>query len=141
MEKKIIRFFEPSVAMCFVLMLVFAAVAFLCDQYYLAACEAGVDEEFGKDAKYLKPVTGAPYYGIVGSSWCYSTCGGLDVNEQFQVLREDGQPFEGLYAVGTDSMGVLFSETKAYVTYGGGAMGYAFTSGRLVGQSIADAIK
>ena len=108
---------------------------------YNAFCEAGVDDEFGKDAKYLKPVTGAPYYGIVGSSWCYSTCGGLDVNEHFQVLREDGAPFEGLYAVGTDSMGVLFSETKAYVTYGGGAMGYAFTSGRLVGQSIAEAIR
>ena len=105
---------------------------------YNAACEAGEDAEFGKDPKYLKPITGAPYYGIVGSSWCYSTCGGLDVNEQFQVLRaDDGQPIQGLYAVGTDSMGVLFSETKAYVTYGGGAMGYAFTSGRLVGANIA----
>ena len=38
-------------------------------------------------------------------------------------------------------MGVLFSETKAYVTYGGGAMGYAFTSGRLVGANIAEAVK
>ena len=108
---------------------------------YNAACEAGEDAEFGKDPKYLKPVEGAPYYGIVGSSWCYSTCGGLDVNEKFQVLREDGQPIEGLYAVGTDSMGVLFSETKAYVTYGGGAMGYAFTSGRLVGVDIAESMK
>ena len=108
---------------------------------YNAACEAGEDAEFGKDPKYLKPVKGAPYYGIVGSSWCYSTCGGLDVNEKFQVLREDGLPIEGLYAVGTDSMGVLFSETKAYVTYGGGAMGYAFTSGRLVGADIAASMK
>ncbi len=109
---------------------------------YNAACEAGEDAEFGKDPKYLKPVTGAPYIGIVGSSWCYSTCGGLNVNEKFQVLRaDDEQPIEGLYAVGTDSMGVLFSETKAYVTYGGGAMGYAFTSGRLVGADIAEAIQ
>ena len=108
---------------------------------YNAACEAGEDAEFGKDPKYLKAITGVPYYGIVGSSWCYSTCGGLDVNEKFQVLKDDGQPIEGLYAVGTDSMGVLFSETKAYVTYGGGAMGYAFTSGRLVGADIAEALK
>ncbi|MBR2699232.1 MAG: alpha/beta fold hydrolase [Clostridia bacterium] len=107
---------------------------------YNAACEAGEDAEFGKDPKYLKPITGAPYIGIVGSSWCYSTCGGLDVNEKFQVLNTEGQPIEGLYAVGTDSMGVLFSETKAYVTYGGGAMGYAFTSGRLVGADIAEAL-
>ncbi len=109
---------------------------------YNSYCEAGEDMEFGKDPKYLKAVTGAPYYGIIGSSWCYSTCGGLDVNENFQVLRADDQtPIEGLYAVGTDSMGVLFSETKAYVTYGGGAMGYAFTSGRLVGANIAEALK
>lgn len=109
---------------------------------YNTACATGEDKDFGKDSKYLKPVTGAPYYGIIGSSWCYSTCGGLNVNEKFQVLSAtDERPIEGLYAVGTDSMGVLFSETKAYVTYGGGAMGYAFTSGRLVGASIAEDIK
>ena len=109
---------------------------------YNADCEKGEDSEFGKDPKYLKPVTGDKYYGIIGSSWCYSTCGGLNVNEKFQVLSaKDEKPMEGLYAVGTDSMGVLFSETKAYVTYGGAAMGYAFTSGRLVGADIAEAIK
>ena len=109
---------------------------------YNADCKKGEDTEFGKDPKYLKPVTGDTYYGIIGSSWCYSTCGGLNVNEKFQVLSaKDEKPMEGLYAVGTDSMGVLFSETKAYVTYGGAAMGYAFTSGRLVGADIAEAIK
>ena len=48
---------------------------------------------------------------------------------------------ERLYAVGTDSMGVLFSETKAYVTYGGAALGWAFTSGRLVGGYIAESLQ
>lgn len=111
-------------------------------QRYNESCESGVDSEFGKDAKYLKPVTGAPYYGIVGSSYCYSTCGGLDVNTNFQVLKTDGvTPITGLFAVGTDSIGVLFSEAKAYVTYGGAAMGWAFTSGRLVGQHIAESIR
>ena len=58
----------------------------------------------------------------------------------FKKIKDDVQPLEGMYAVGTDSMGVLFSETKAYVTYGGGAMGYAFTSGRLVGADIAESM-
>ena len=72
---------------------------------YNSYCETGVDEEFGKDAKYLVPVTGETYYGIVGSSYCYSTCGGLDINTKFQVLKADGEtPIEGLYAVGTDSV-------------------------------------
>ena len=109
---------------------------------YNGYCETGVDEEFGKDAKYLVPVTGETYYGIVGSSYCYSTCGGLDINTKFQVLKADGEtPIEGLYAVGTDCMGVLFSETKAYVTYGGAAQGWAYTSGRLVGGIVAEALK
>lgn len=108
-------------------------------EQYNAYCAAGVDESFGKDAKYLVSVTGTPYYGIVGSSYCYSTCGGLDINTRMQVLKPDGQTaIDGLYAVGTDSCGVLFSEAKAYVTYGGAAQGWAYTSGRLVGGYVAE---
>ena len=109
---------------------------------YNSYCATGVDEAFGKDAQYLAAVEGGPYYGIVGSSYCYSTCGGLDINTDFQVLLADGEtPMDGLYAVGTDSMGVLFSEAKAYVTYGGAAQGWAYTSGRLAGQVVAEAVK
>lgn len=109
---------------------------------YNSYCATGVDEAFGKDAQYLAAVEGGPYYGIVGSSYCYSTCGGLDINTDFQVLLADGEtPMGGLYAVGTDSMGVLFSEAKAYVTYGGAAQGWAYTSGRLAGQVVAEAAK
>ena len=42
MEKKLIRILEPSVAVCYVLMLVFAGVTFLFDELILAAAEAGV---------------------------------------------------------------------------------------------------
>ncbi|MBQ7566295.1 MAG: DHH family phosphoesterase [Oscillospiraceae bacterium] len=42
MEKKLIRIFEPSVALCFIVMLLFAAATFLADQPILAATEAGV---------------------------------------------------------------------------------------------------
>jgi fumarate reductase flavoprotein subunit len=109
---------------------------------YNTYCANGKDEDFNKDAKYLAAVEGAPYYGIVGSSYCYSTCGGLDINKDFQVLLADGKtPIDGLYAVGTDSMGVLFSEEKAYVTYGGAAQGWAYTSGRLAGKVAATTIK
>ncbi|MEQ2443739.1 FAD-dependent oxidoreductase [Pseudoflavonifractor sp. CLA-AP-H29] len=110
-------------------------------EQYNSYCASGVDEEFGKDAQYLDAVEGGPYYGIVGSSYCYSTCGGLDINTNFQVLKTDGEtPIGGLYAVGTDSMGVLFTEAKAYVTYGGAAQGWAFTSGRLAGAVVAEAV-
>lgn len=81
-----------------------------------------------------------PYYAVKGSPWIYSTTGALDVNEQFQVLNTEGEPMEGLYAVGTDCLGILFTEKKAYVTYGGADQGWAFTSGYLAAEDIADSI-
>lgn len=85
------------------------------------------------DAEYYVAFTGAPYI--------YSTCGGLDVNEQFQVLDVNGNVMPGLYACGTDSMGVLFNEAKAYTNYGGCAQGYCFVSGRDAAYAAAAVIK
>ena len=107
---------------------------------YNASCEAGVDEAFGKSEKYLRALgeTG-PYYAVTGCAHCYSTCGALDVNTDLQVLQQDGAtPINGLYAVGTDCSGVLYSEKKAYVTYGGAAQGWAYTSGYLCGELVAN---
>ena len=81
--------------------------------------------EIGTDAEYYVAFTGCPYI--------YSTCGGLDVNENFQVLDTEGNVIPGLFACGTDSMGVLFNESKAYTNYGGCAQGYCFVSGRDAG--------
>lgn len=104
---------------------------------YNAACETKVDEEFGKQESRLVSLgENGPYYCFIAESAAYSTCGGLDIDTQFRVLNTKGEAIDGLYAVGTDSMGVLYSEKKAYVTFGGGALGWAFTSGRLVGEYV-----
>ena len=108
---------------------------------YNAACASGVDEAFGKSEKYLRALGEGPYYAVTGAAHCYSTCGALDVNEQLQVLKADGvTPISGLYAVGTDCSGVLYSEKKAYVTYGGAAQGWAYTSGYVCGELVASQI-
>lgn len=112
------------------------------DQYN-GYVDAGKDDEFGKDASLLttKVAETGPYYAFVGASYIYSTVGGLDVNADIQVLGSDNAtPINGFYAVGTDSLGVLFSEQKEYVTYGGAAQGWAYTSGRLAGISAVEAI-
>jgi fumarate reductase flavoprotein subunit len=80
-------------------------------------------------SKYYVAITGAPYI--------YSTCGGLEVNVDMQVINEAGEVIEGLYAVGTDSMGVMFTNTKGYTNYGGVAQGFAFWSGRVAGAHAA----
>ena len=85
-----------------------------------------------EESEYYVAFTGAPYI--------YSTCGGLDVNENFQVLDTEGEVIPGLFACGTDSMGVLFNEDKAYTNYGGCAQGYCFVSGRDAGTFAAEQI-
>lgn len=108
---------------------------------YNAACEAGIDEEFGKNPQFLDPIVeGGRYYAIHMKNYCYSTCAGVDVDTQLHVLRQDGSIIAGLYAAGLDCSGVLYSEKKPYVTYGGVDQGFAFTSGRLAGESAADAV-
>ncbi len=79
-----------------------------------------------------------PYYAVKGSPWLYSTIGGLDVDEDLQVLDTNGNKMNGLYAVGTDCEGVLFTEKKEYVTYGGADQGWAFTSGYILGAKLAE---
>lgn len=77
------------------------------------------------------------YIAVVGAPYIYSTCGGLDINANMQVLDGNGNVIAGLYAVGTDSMGVLFTDKKGYANYGGVAQGWAYTSGKLAGEHAA----
>ena len=110
------------------------------EQYDAAA--AGAEDEFGKPAEYFARLGAVGldseyYIAVTGAPYIYSTCGGLDVNENMQVLDTDGAVIDGLYAVGTDSMGVLFTNTKGYTNYGGVAQGYAFVSGKIAGAYAA----
>lgn len=105
---------------------------------YNGYCETGVDAEFGKPAAMLEAIGEGPYYAIKMASYSYNTCAGLDVNEKLQVLDTNGAVMEGLFAIGGDSMGVLFTEKKPYVTYGGANNGWALTSAYVVGDIVAE---
>ena len=99
-----------------------------------------MDAEFGKDAALLEKIGEGPYYAIRMASYSYNTVAGLDINTSFQVLGTDGNAIEGLFAVGSDSAGVLFSEKKPYVTFGGANNGWALTSGYVGGEIIANMV-
>ena len=108
---------------------------------YNDACESGLDEEFNKKAENLDPLSGeGPFYAIKMTNYPYSTCAALDVNTNLEVLKADGSPMNNLYAAGLDASGVLYSEKKPYVTYGGVDQGFAFTSGRLAGIHAAQSL-
>ena len=91
---------------------------------YNSYCAQGKDDQFGKDAALLTQVGDGPYYAIKMASYSYNTCAGLDINENMQVLDTQGQVMEGLFCIGSDSAGVLFTEKKPYVTFGGANNGW-----------------
>lgn len=108
---------------------------------YNGYLDTGTDEEFGKDASLIEEIGDGPYYAIKMASYSYNTVAGLDINTSFQVLDAHGNAIDGLFAVGSDSAGVLFSEKKPYVTFGGANNGWALTSGYAAGVTVSDLVK
>ena len=68
---------------------------------YNELCAAGVDEDFGKKAKYLWPVQDGPFYAQrMGMGLCLCTMGGLSSDEEAHVLDTDHEVIPGLYVSG-----------------------------------------
>lgn len=106
---------------------------------YNAACEAGVDEEFGKAADKLMPIKTAPFYAVKIAPVTIGSIGGVKVNLETQVLDKDGKALDGLYAAGAVANGDFF-----YKTYpaSGSSISMSFTFGRIAGiNAAANALK
>ncbi len=98
------------------------AAAIGCDESNLSEALGGVD---------------TTYYAVICDSYAYATVGGLDVDANTNVLREDGTPIENLFAVGQDSEGVCNVDGKAYTPWGGQAQSWTFVSGQIAGTQAA----
>ena len=98
------------------------AAAIGCDESNLSEALGGVD---------------TTYYAVICDSYAYATVGGLDVDANMNVLREDGTPIENLFAVGQDSEGVCNVDGKAYTPWGGQAQSWTFVSGQIAGTQAA----
>lgn len=93
-----------------------------CDEATLSATLSGIE---------------TTYYAVPCTSWAYATVGGLDVDVNMNVLREDGSPIANLYAVGQDSEGVCNKDGLAYTPWGGQAQSWTFVSGQIAGEQAA----
>ena len=71
---------------------------------YNAAAAQGVDPEFNKHAKWLKPLNVPPYAAFDVSydslKYVFLTLGGLRTTAEAEVLDELGRPIPGLFAAG-----------------------------------------
>ena len=104
---------------------------------YRGFCANGEDTEWGRKAESLVDQIGdtGPFYAIECNPTPYATLAAMDVDENINVLLPDGSEVGGLYACGNDSGGVLETDLLPYAQYGGVALGWAFTSGRLAGAN------
>ncbi|MBD5802712.1 3-oxosteroid 1-dehydrogenase [Azoarcus sp. Aa7] len=83
----------------------------------------------------LAPVQKGPFYAMRLDAGDIGTKGGLLTNEQAQVVREDGSPIPGLYAVGNCSAAVMGLGYPG----AGATLGPAMTFGYVAANHIAAA--
>lgn len=81
---------------------------------------------------------GAEYYYIIkGAGLAISSCGGVEVNESMQAVKEDGTVIENLFIAGNDGLGNIMA-TGAEYPIGGDAGMFVFGSGYIAGEKAAE---
>ncbi len=103
---------------------------------YNELCKSGVDEDFGKDAKWMNPIETGPFYGIRKHIRVSALCSGVYTTENGQALDAEKKPIEGLYCVG--NLGGQFYGGADYPFHATGlSLGRCYTFGRLAGKHAA----
>ncbi|MGI9153324.1 MAG: FAD-dependent oxidoreductase [Rubrivivax sp.] len=98
----------------------------------LAAIEPGVADRFGRT---FKRKLAAPLHAVKVTGSLFHTQGGLDIDAQCRVLREDGTPLPNLLAAGGAARGVSGNEVWGYLT--GNGLLSAVGGGWLAGGTTA----
>lgn len=99
----------------------------------------GVDEDFGKPAKDLLPLSKPPYFGAFFGGHVLCTLDGLRIDEHMRVLNTERKPIEGLYAVGNCS-GSMYAGSYPEL-FIGNADGRTITHARHAVMHIAGEVK
>ena len=81
----------------------------------------------------LAPITKGPFYAMRLDAGDIGTKGGLLTNEHAQVVRPDGSPISGLYAIGNTSASVMGTSYPG----AGATLGPAMTFGYIAANHIA----
>lgn len=103
---------------------------------YNEIVDAGFDEDFGKQPKYLAKIDTPPFYGIHKHIRISALCAGMTVNEHYQVTKADGTPIPNLWATGFGAGQLCgLPDWSMYTT--GMSCGHCMTSGRYCGIQAA----
>ncbi len=109
-------------------------------KHYNELCHAGVDSDYGKDAKAMIPIDEPPFYGCVGRMmWGTKpfmvTVSGIMTDGKLRPLNKEGNPIKGLFVCG-NTLGGRYG--LGYSTpFAGNSIGMACTHGWLAGRFAA----
>lgn len=101
---------------------------------YNAACASGEDTRFYKRSELLYPIEQGPFTAVRFGPAMLVTPTGLVVNGDLQVLDENDEPIEGLYAVGNASGGRYAVDYPVFIN--GNSHGSALTWGYVAAENI-----
>lgn len=101
---------------------------------YNEFCEQGVDQTFHKRRSFLLPIKGKKYYVARLSANSYATLGGININENAEVINEDGYAIPGLYAAGNDANTICVDSYCFEMP--GHTSGFAYNTGRIAGENL-----
>ena len=102
-------------------------------QRYNQLCTNGLDDDFGKDAKWLNAIQTPPFYGIRRHLRISALCSGVYTNANGQALDIKKAVIAGLYCVG--NLGGQFYGGADYPFHATGmSLGHCYTFGRIAGK-------
>lgn len=104
---------------------------------YNQACESGEDTKFYKRAELLYPIKEGPFTAVRFGPATLAVVSGLVVNGNLQVLDENDEPIEGLWAVGNASGGRYAVDYPVFIN--GNSHGSALTWGYVAAENIVNA--
>ena len=87
----------------------------------------------------IERVLQAPYHLIKVTGALFHTQGGLDIDAQARVLRQDGTPLPNLLAAGGAARGVSGQEVWGYLS--GNGLLSAIAGGHMAAQTVQQLLK
>ncbi|MEE3663567.1 FAD-dependent oxidoreductase [Brenneria sp. g21c3] len=97
------------------------------------------DEQFFKNADFLRPVEKGPFYVTKLRPRALGTFGGIRINEKTEVVTAQGKTIAGLYAGGLDAGGMYGDSYD--LEMGGASFAFALNAGRIAAENAVKYIK
>ncbi|MCL1847299.1 MAG: FAD-binding protein [Coriobacteriia bacterium] len=103
---------------------------------YNVLCAAGDDKDFGKDPVNLLPIVKGPFYAAPIAAPILCMVGGINIDDRYRVLAEDGTIIENLYSIGNASGNYYAVDYPTIMA--GQSHGRCLTAGMVLGEALAE---